>query len=96
MGVEAHKAHSVRQRVTGPGTHHSVWFLPPENSLSQLGEKHVLHVLQKQKQPKQTMTGIQPWQGLGVLVFSMSTFLKKIIYFIWPCWVLVSALWLSS
>lgn len=25
-GVEAHKAHSVRHRVTGPGTHHSVWF----------------------------------------------------------------------
>ena len=31
----------------------------------------------KQKQPKQTMTGVQPWQALGVLVFSMSTFLKK-------------------
>lgn len=67
-GVEAHKAHSVRHRVTGP--------VPiPENSLSQLGENHVL---QKQKQPKQTMTGVQPWQALRVLVFSMSTFLKTL------------------
>lgn len=25
-GAEAHTAHSVRHRVTGPGTHHSVCF----------------------------------------------------------------------